>query len=87
MLRAVKIDIDDYEAVRIGELIKMNNIIALIKTDQEKWDACLIKTGPSSYVMDVYGLPKQRHGVQQPDWVYKRSDISNHYQFQKGTSS
>jgi len=51
---------------------KTNNINALIKTDQEKWDACLIKTGPSSNVMDAYGLPKQQHGVQLPDWVYKR---------------
>jgi len=56
----------------IVELIQTNNIAALIKMDQEKWDACLIKTGPGSYVMDAYGLPKQQRGVQQPDWVYKR---------------
>jgi len=34
----------------------------------------LIKTGPSSYVMDAYGLPKQQHGVQQTGWVYKRHE-------------
>ena len=32
----------------IEELIKTGNIAALIKLDQRKWDACLIKTGPSS---------------------------------------
>jgi len=53
----------------LDELIKINNIATLIKTDQQKWDACLIKTGPISY---AYGLPKQQHSVQQPDWVYKR---------------
>jgi transposase InsO family protein len=56
----------------IEELIKTGNIAALIKLDQRRWDACLIKTGPSSYAMDDYGLPKQQSGVQQPDWVYKR---------------
>jgi len=56
----------------IKELIKTNNIMALIKTDQRKWEMCLIKTGPNSYVMDTYGLPKQQQGVQQSDWVYKR---------------
>jgi len=54
----------------IEELIKTSNITALIKTDQEKWDACLIKSG-DTYLMDKYGLPKQQHGIQQPEWVYK----------------
>jgi hypothetical protein len=59
----------------IEELIKTHNIAALIKTEQQKWDACLIKTGPSSFVMDEYALPKQIKGVQQPNWVYKRRDF------------
>jgi hypothetical protein len=59
---------------RIEELIKTNNIAALIKTDQEKWDVCLIKTGAASYIMDKYGLPKQQRGIQQPEWVYKRRE-------------
>ena len=59
---------------RIEELIKTNNIAALIKTDQEKWDKCLIKSGDASYIMDEYGLPKQQRGVQQPEWVYKRRE-------------
>jgi hypothetical protein len=59
------------DPAQIEELIKANNMAALIKTDQAIWEACLIKTGPSSYVMDEYGLPKQS-GVKQPDWVYKR---------------
>jgi len=54
----------------IEKLIKTNNIAALIKTDQERWDACLIKLG-DAYQMDKYGLPKQQLGVQQPKWVYK----------------
>jgi hypothetical protein len=58
----------------IEELIKTNQIEALIKTDRQKWETCLIKTGPGSYVMDAYGLPKQQRGVQQPDWVYKRRE-------------
>ena len=57
----------------IEELIKTNKIEVLIKTDQQKWDACLIKNG-DAYVMDAYGLPKQQRGVQQPDWVYKRRE-------------
>jgi len=57
----------------IEELIKTNNIVALIKTDQEKWDACLIKLG-NAYIMDEYGLPKQQPSVQQPEWVYKRRE-------------
>jgi len=36
----------------IEELSKTNKIEVLIKTDQQKWDACLIKTG-DSYVMDA----------------------------------
>ena len=59
----------------IEELIKNHNIAALIKTEQQKWDACLIKTGPSSFVMDEFALPKQIKGVQQPNWVYKRRDF------------
>ncbi len=59
------------DPAQIEKLIRTNNIAALIKTDQAGWEACLIKTGPSSYVMDEYGLPKQS-GVKQPDWVYKR---------------
>jgi hypothetical protein len=59
----------------IEELIKTHNIAALIKTEQQKWDACLIKTGPSSFVMDEYALPKQIQGVQQPNWVYKRRNF------------
>jgi len=35
----------------IEELIKTGNIAAFIKTEQQKWNACLIKTGPSSYVI------------------------------------
>ena len=50
---------EDMDA-NIEELIKTNSIAALIKRDQGKWDACLIKTGPSSYIMDKYGLPKQQ---------------------------
>jgi hypothetical protein len=60
------------DPAQIEKLIRTNNIAALIKTDQAGWEACLIKTGPSSYVMDEYGLPKQQSGVKQPDWVYKR---------------
>ena len=72
----------------IKEYIKTHNIAALIKTDQQKWDACLIKTdqqkwdacliktGPSTYVMDEYALPKQINGVQQPNWVYKCYKLS-----------
>jgi len=60
-------------SAKIEELIKTNQIEVLIKTDQQKWDACLIKNG-DSYVMDAYGLPKQQCGVQQPDWVYKRRE-------------
>jgi hypothetical protein len=62
------------EDAHIKESIKTNNINVLIKMDQEKWDTCLIKTGPRSYVMDAYGLPKQQCGIQQPDWVYKRRE-------------
>jgi hypothetical protein len=60
------------DPAQIEELIRTNNITVLIKTDQATCDACLIKTGPSSYVMDEFGLPKQQSGVRQPDWVYKR---------------
>jgi hypothetical protein len=60
------------DPAQIEKLIRTNNIAALIKTDQAGWEACLIKTGPSSYVMDEYGLPKQQSGIKQPDWVYKR---------------
>jgi hypothetical protein len=42
----------------IEELIKTGNIAALIKTEQQKWNVCLIKTGPSSYVMDAYNNNK-----------------------------
>jgi hypothetical protein len=60
------------DPAQIEELIKTNNIAALIKTDQATWEACLIKTGPNSYVMEEFGLPKQQSGVKQPEWVYKR---------------
>ena len=59
----------------IEELLKTHSIAALIKTEQQKWDACLIKTGPSTYVMDEYELPKQIKGVQQPTWIYKRREF------------
>jgi len=36
----------------IEESIKTNNIAALIKIDLEKWDGCLIKTGPSMLICD-----------------------------------
>jgi hypothetical protein len=63
---------DALTEAHIEALIKTNNIEALIKTDQQKWDTYLIKTGPSSYVMDEYGLPKQQCGIQHLGWVYKR---------------
>ncbi len=47
----------------------------LIKTDQATWDVCLIKTGPSSYVMDQCGLSKRQNRVKQPDWEYKQREF------------
>jgi len=38
------------------KLIKTNNITAYIKTNKEKWDSCLIKTGPNSYVGPAFCL-------------------------------
>jgi hypothetical protein len=63
------------DPAQIEELFKTNNMAVLIKTEQATWEACLIKTGPSSYIMDEFGLPKHQKGVKQPKYHHRQPRI------------